>query len=102
MLRADGRAVWIRDLVSFATGLDGRDLLRGVMLDITEGREADEAFEAPHLATARDRGGGADANPAFERALLKPRSLGARTPATRGDRVSCNPKGRLPWSFQPR
>lgn len=44
MLRADGRAVWIRDLVSFATGPEGRDLLRGVMLDITEGREAEEAL----------------------------------------------------------
>jgi hypothetical protein len=35
--------VWIRDLVSFAIGPEGRDLLRGVMLDIAEGREAEEA-----------------------------------------------------------
>ena len=45
MLRADGGAVWIRDLVTLATGPDGRDLVRGVMVDITENREADEALK---------------------------------------------------------
>lgn len=45
MLRADGGAVWIRDLVTLATGPDGRDLLRGVMVDITENREAAQALK---------------------------------------------------------
>ena len=45
MLRADGGAVWIRDLVTLATGPDGRDLLRGVMVDLTENREAEEALK---------------------------------------------------------
>ena len=41
MLAADGRAVWLRDIVRCGEG-DGGFLLRGVMVDITAGRQAGE------------------------------------------------------------
>lgn len=40
---ADGRIVWLRDIVNVTTLPDGRRLLRGIMLDITERREIEEA-----------------------------------------------------------
>jgi PAS domain S-box-containing protein len=40
---ADGRIVWLRDIVNVSTLPDGRRLLRGILLDITERREIEEA-----------------------------------------------------------
>ncbi len=36
MIAADGRIVWLRDIVSLSTSNDGSVLMRGVMFDITE------------------------------------------------------------------
>ena len=41
---ADGSIVWLRDVVRVVTGADGRVLLRGVMLDITEQKRAEAAL----------------------------------------------------------
>ena len=41
MIAADGRTVWLRDIVTVKAGPDGSTLLMGVMLDITE-KKADE------------------------------------------------------------
>ncbi len=42
MIASDGRIVWLRDLVVVVEGLDGVDSLRGVMVDITAQRAAEE------------------------------------------------------------
>jgi PAS domain S-box-containing protein len=42
MLSSDGREVWIRDLVSVVAGEDGRKMLRGFMIDITDSKRAAE------------------------------------------------------------
>jgi PAS domain S-box-containing protein len=44
MLAADGRTVWLRDLVSVVTAQEVPVRLRGVMVDITEHRRAGEAL----------------------------------------------------------
>lgn len=44
MIAADGRTVWLRDIVSIVTEPDGRKLLRGLMVDITDRRNADAAL----------------------------------------------------------
>lgn len=43
-LAANGRVVWLRDLVSVVKGADGRKRLRGVMIDITEQKGAEETL----------------------------------------------------------
>jgi PAS domain S-box-containing protein len=45
MLAADGRAVWIRDIVSIVRDEDESRLLQGFMLDITESKRGAEALE---------------------------------------------------------
>lgn len=47
MIAADGRAVWIRDLVRVSTGPDGKaKTLSGVMFDITAAKETEAALHA--------------------------------------------------------
>ena len=41
MVAADGRVVWLRDIVSIATGPDGSPRVRGVMVDITAHKETE-------------------------------------------------------------
>lgn len=60
MIAADGRVIWVRDIVSFTTAVDGSPRLRGVMIDVTDLmeakgalREAKEAAEAASLAKSR-------------------------------------------------
>ncbi|MER3430389.1 MAG: hypothetical protein C4324_04970 [Blastocatellia bacterium] len=43
MIASDGRIVWLRDIVSVITEPDGRKMLRGLMVDITERRNAEAA-----------------------------------------------------------
>jgi PAS domain S-box-containing protein len=43
MLGSDGRVVWLDDIVSVVEGGDGTKRLQGVMVDITERKEAEEA-----------------------------------------------------------
>ncbi len=45
MLCADGRALWIRDLVTCAKGPEGRHVLRGVMVEITESKAVEEVLK---------------------------------------------------------
>jgi PAS domain S-box-containing protein len=45
MIAADGRVVWIRDSASVVLESDQPVLLRGVLLDITEQKQAEEAME---------------------------------------------------------
>ncbi len=42
MTAADGRAVWLHDIVSVVQGPDGKKSLRGFMIDITERKQAEE------------------------------------------------------------
>jgi two-component system cell cycle sensor histidine kinase/response regulator CckA len=44
MIASDGRVVWLRDIVSVLTVNGEADRLRGVMVDITEQRQRDEAL----------------------------------------------------------
>jgi PAS domain S-box-containing protein len=44
MIAADGRVVWLRDIVTVVTRNGEADRLRGVMVDITEQRRRDEAL----------------------------------------------------------
>lgn len=46
MIAADGRAVWLSDLVKVHVTDEGQTRLRGVMMDITERKLAEEALEA--------------------------------------------------------
>jgi PAS domain S-box-containing protein len=46
MIAADGRMVWLRDFVTVAVMEDQSVLLRGVMVDITEGKRAEEQLRA--------------------------------------------------------
>jgi PAS domain S-box-containing protein len=48
MIAADGRAVWLRELVSINTKRDQK-LIRGVMVDITERKIAEEALKKTEL-----------------------------------------------------
>jgi PAS domain S-box-containing protein len=45
MLAADGRTVWLDDIVHVAEAQDGLQQLRGVMIDITERKRAEEEIE---------------------------------------------------------
>jgi PAS domain S-box len=45
MRKADGKYVWLKDIVSLVVVSDGRKLLRGVMLDITEQKETEFALK---------------------------------------------------------
>ena len=45
MIAADGRTVWIRDLIQVVPREDGRPLLRGVMVDITVEKENEQALQ---------------------------------------------------------
>lgn len=45
MLAADGRVVWLRDLVRVVSGEGGVQCLRGVMVDITRRKEAEEEVQ---------------------------------------------------------
>jgi diguanylate cyclase (GGDEF)-like protein/PAS domain S-box-containing protein len=46
LIATDGRVVWFRDSATVVAGADGRDaVIQGVMLDITERREAEEHAE---------------------------------------------------------
>ena len=49
MLAADGRTVWLGDIVSVVLGESGPKMLRGIMVDISERKRAEEA-----LQTARE------------------------------------------------
>jgi PAS domain S-box-containing protein len=42
MISADHRVVWLRDVVTIVRGAEERPLLRGLMLDITEHKQAEE------------------------------------------------------------
>jgi two-component system, cell cycle sensor histidine kinase and response regulator CckA len=42
MIAADGRVVWLRDVVTLALDENGEPQLRGIMLDITERKQAEE------------------------------------------------------------
>lgn len=60
MIAADGRIVWLRDLVRISVDADGRKRLRGVMVDITAlmqaehaMREAKERAESSSIAKSR-------------------------------------------------
>ena len=44
MIAADGRVVWLRDMVTVDNKSEGPPLLRGVMVDITERKRAEEAL----------------------------------------------------------
>ena len=44
MIAADGRIVWLRDIVTVVHGDDGPESLRGFMIDITERKQAEEAL----------------------------------------------------------
>lgn len=44
MIAADGRTVWLRDIVKFIRGDNGSDLLRGVLINITERKRMEEAL----------------------------------------------------------
>jgi PAS domain S-box-containing protein len=47
MLAADGRTIWLRDLIHVVTGDDGApSLLRGLMIDVTSRKQAEQAREA--------------------------------------------------------
>ncbi|MCI0490263.1 MAG: PAS domain S-box protein, partial [Blastocatellia bacterium] len=46
MLAADGRVVWLRDIVTIVVEEDGSKKARGVMIDITEHKRAEEALRA--------------------------------------------------------
>ncbi|TWT40594.1 Autoinducer 2 sensor kinase/phosphatase LuxQ [Phycisphaerae bacterium RAS1] len=52
---ADGRVIWVDDLVSVGRGADGQRKCRGILLDITVQKEAEEALvrarEAAHAAS---------------------------------------------------
>ncbi|MGH8573487.1 MAG: PAS domain-containing protein [Gammaproteobacteria bacterium] len=96
MLRADGRAVWIRDLVSFATGPEGRDLLRGVMLDITEGREAEEALKRRISPPLETEVAALTQTPLRTGAAETPIPRSAQPPATGGDRDRATRRAAFP------
>ncbi len=44
MIAADGRTVWLRDIVTVLSDADGPKSLQGVMIDITERRRAEEVL----------------------------------------------------------
>jgi PAS domain S-box-containing protein len=44
MIAADGRTVWLQDIVTVETDEQGPAILRGIMLDITERKQAEEAL----------------------------------------------------------
>ena len=44
MIAADGRTVWLQDVVTVETDEQGPAILRGIMLDITERKRAEEAL----------------------------------------------------------
>jgi len=46
MIARDGRVVWLRDIVTVDRSVAGRTQLRGVMIDITERREMENALRA--------------------------------------------------------
>ena len=46
MIARDGRVVWLRDIVTVDRSVDGETRLRGVMIDITERREMENALRA--------------------------------------------------------
>ncbi len=48
MVAADGRAVWLRDIVAYVEEPGGRALLRGIMVDITPRREMEVQLERLH------------------------------------------------------
>jgi len=45
MIAADGRVVWLHDLVSVTTQSNGGLVLRGIMVDITESKRGEEALK---------------------------------------------------------
>lgn len=48
MVAADGRAVWLRDIVTYVEQAGGRALLRGIMVDITERKAMEIQLEHLH------------------------------------------------------
>ena len=44
MIAADGQSVWLRDLVSVVHGKDGRKILRGYLIDITDRKKAEASL----------------------------------------------------------
>lgn len=48
MVAADGREVWLRDIVTYVEEPGGRAVLRGIMVDITARREAETQVERHH------------------------------------------------------
>lgn len=52
MMAADGRAVWLRDLVTVVVEKDRPVTLRGVMIDITEHKRTEEALQRAHAELA--------------------------------------------------
>jgi two-component system cell cycle sensor histidine kinase/response regulator CckA len=58
MLAADGRVVWLRDIVTVAAGADGTVQLSGIMLDVTERKAAEAALREAEerLSIAQEAG----------------------------------------------
>ncbi len=49
LVHADGHPVWVRDIVSVVEGADGPDLLRGVMIDVSERKRIEQELERKAL-----------------------------------------------------
>jgi PAS domain S-box-containing protein len=58
MIARDGRVVWLRDIVTVDRSVEGEVFLRGIMIDITDRREMDDALRASQerLAHAQEAG----------------------------------------------
>ncbi len=44
LVAASGRVIWFRDIISFVTGEDGRELVRGLMIEIEEEKALEQAL----------------------------------------------------------
>jgi PAS domain S-box-containing protein len=54
LIAADGRVVWIRDMISVIKSDDGQRWLYGVMVDVTEGKQREQALrERATISTSR-------------------------------------------------
>jgi PAS domain S-box-containing protein len=51
MIAADGRAVWVRDMVAVHTTAEGKVWLRGILVDITERKRAEQRLLVQHIVT---------------------------------------------------
>jgi two-component system cell cycle sensor histidine kinase/response regulator CckA len=58
MIARDGRIVWLRDIVTVDCCADGRVRLRGIMIDITDRREMEDALRASQERLAHSQQAG--------------------------------------------